>query len=279
MPLSEKQKQAIAAGTLITAAGVSGVLIYKGLAKKPSTTPPPTTPPPTKPASCSVDSDCPTGYICSAGKCVVNPLAGIPSAIDAISYPTSIIQLYGFYFTTSGLAITPNFTLQVNPLLNNFNSPYTVGFNSQAAVFTVVDALNRGVPNVSVDLSANNLVDDQGGTLTIDGNPATTVQTKKTDANGRVTFLVGYRINNFATLLNYHIFHCCIFVLVAPVCGPTMNAIGDTCTAFPGTYLGYAHQGPFSTQIRVYNLTARITGTLRTAGFAVACNVQSKALW
>jgi len=254
LPLSERERKAIAAGAIIAGASAAGILVYKALAERPTTPPPPTIPPtPIIPPT--------------------PPGPNLPVGVEAILYPTSIVQFYGFYYTAPNIV---DRVLQVNALTGFNGPPWPTGLVRQRAVFKVVDAAGAGVPNIDVDCYANNLTDDQGGMLTIDGNRATTVQTKKSNANGEVVFLIGYQTNNVSKLCALHTFHCCIFILITPVCFENI-CVGERCEI--PKYIGYAAQGPVSTQIRVYNITARMSGTVRSTGFAVGCNMQSKALW
>jgi hypothetical protein len=201
------------------------------------------------------------------------PGANLPVGIVAEVYPTSLTQLIGFF----GVGEVGNIVLEADPLLTFNEPPISYGLNTQQVIFKVVDATGKGVPNISVDCFANNLTDDQGGMLTIEGNPATTVATKVTDANGEVMFLIGYQMHDYSTLCGLHKFTCCTSLLFGLSCGGELCVGQGVCTGESVPH--YTTKGPVSTQVRVYNVTGRMTGTIRTAGFAIGCNAQSQVMW
>lgn len=249
--VSEKTKKAVIIGGTIAAAAVAGALVYKALAKPSTVITPPPSIPPTPP---------------SAGP-------SIPVGVEAINYPTSLIQYYGFYYP-------PMTTLQyweLVSLVSIGNNVYTTGAILAKAIFKVVDATGAGVSGIQVDCWANALTDDQGGQIDIEGASASVDSpvTKTTDANGEVYFLIGYHLTDFSTILAQHNFGCC---LLGSRVGPL--GLGGHC----GNY-GLLPTAPcYSlknavTQPRIYTVTAGIHGTVLQANFAVGLHVESEALW
>jgi len=238
----------IGGGVIITAVGIVVVVRAKVTAPAPTPIPVPT-PAPT-------------------------PVPGIPAAIEMPAYPTSLSQLYGFYYWMAS-PVSPQF-LYVNALTSFMGPPYPQGGVTAEAVFRVVDAAGRGVPNVAVLVWSVPTRDDQSGILLIDDVQRSEVEALRllTLSNGEVHIRLGYQLTNIKILEDRHSFGCCV---------PWGRAgdidVGQSCELPPPLAWICYRQRDARTDPKVYTVNARIEGTIKTNAFGVTCQAIGKALW
>jgi len=238
----------IAGGVIITAVGV--VLAAKAKVLPPIAPPPEGIPPPPIPP--------PEG------------IPAIPAAIEFTVYPTSLNQLYGFYYTAPSPMAR---VLEVKALTSFVGPPWPEGLITERAVMRVVDAAGRGVPNVAVLIWSVPTHDDQNGQLSIDGSPRNEVEALRylTDANGEIQIFITYELLSVITLEDKHDFGCCILgVRVQDI------DVGQACSI--PSYVCYS-QKDARTDIKIYTVNARIEGTVKSNAFAFSCQAIGKALW
>jgi hypothetical protein len=203
--------------------------------------------------------------------------SGIPVAIHATNYQTSLAQLYAFW--VQGLNLLTG-KLHVDSVINfqtSGHAPVNLGSISVLAQFKVVDASGNGVPGVSVQISSNMSSDDQGGELLIDGVSVSAAQPKTTDENGNVYWYLSYRMNDFSGLCKLHGMCCAMWVLLGAI-NLGGICVGGECTN-PAFVDYWKTKGPVYTQNRVYTITATMVGTTLQASFAMACQAESEAVW
>lgn len=260
MPLTDEQKDAIAAGAVIIGGAGLAYSLYKVFAAPTKKNPnvPVTRPSPILPI---------TGPNLPPGP-------GLPVGIEAVVYSTTFTQYYGFYYTSPNVLARE---LLINPLVSLSGPPYTTGFVVQIITFRVVDASGNGVPNVPVTCYGNLAGDDQHGQINIDGAVATVYQpvTKNTDANGEVSFALRYVNTDPRFLCGLHDVGCCIQILFASIRSRNI-CVGDICDI--PSFICYANK-KVSTQSRIYTITAEISGTVKQTAISVACHFESQMLW
>jgi hypothetical protein len=126
----------------------------------------------------------------------LGPPTYLPTAIKIIGYPTTMVQLYGFYYTMP----TPVSLqcLAVNPLLSWEGPPYPVGIITYTLTAKLVDAMGRGVPNQPLLFWSTPTRDDQTGVFWIDGDERSIGNPVKkyTDQNGEASVNLQYSLTD-----------------------------------------------------------------------------------
>lgn len=199
------------------------------------------------------------------------PTPGIPATIEFPVYPTSLSQLYGFYYT---MRLPAAQILEYKALTSFRGPPYPEGQVIETAKLRVVDAAGRGVPNVAVLIWSVPTRDDQSGRLIINNSLRSEAEPLRlvTDGTGQITLNLTYLLMNIKVLEDNHSFGCCMIV------GRVHDIdVGQGC-ALPLTGICYKAKEA-QTAPRVYTVNARIEGTVKTGGFVVSCQAVGKALW
>jgi len=237
----------IAGGVIVTTVAVAAAMAK---AKPPEEAPPPEVPPPEIPPV----------------------VPAIPAAIEFPTYPTSLSQLYGFYYIMSSPILQK---LQYKALTSFKGPPYPEGIVMEYATLRVLDAAGRGVPNVAVLVWSVPTRDDQSGRLSINGAPRSEVEALRmlTNANGEIKLWLQYEILNIKLLEDRHAFGCCV-----PMIGMTNEIdVGGECGII---YRWMCYKSKDArTDVKAYTVNARIEGTVKTNLFVVSCQAIGKALW
>jgi hypothetical protein len=228
MPLTKTQKNLLVAGGLIAIGGVTAYAVAKALAK-PVAPPPEEVPPPTYP----------------------------PATIEFLNLPITIEQYY--HSILSGPYPLSQHFDDIKP----FKNPECTdqGWVTETVRGRVIDAMARGVPNITVDIYSSETPDPYNGNLFLNGatRSASTPLRLTTDNNGEFAFTVEY-----LTSIYYLAEKGC------RGCTPIGCEPAKPCfTIYPilGTWLECKHRTPGY----VYQLTAKVEGTvLSTIGVVTA---------
>lgn len=205
----------------------------------------------------------------------IPPVPGIPAVVEFVDYPTSLSQLYGFYYTMAS-PISPE-VLQVKALTSFAGPPYPEGFVTNYATLRVLDAAGRGVPNVAVLVWSVPTRDDQAGILSIAGSERPEIEALRvlTDSNGEARIWLVYDVFSNIKILEDRLgFGCCV-----PWGRAQDIDVGDNCDLPPPLAWICYRQRDARTDLKVYTVNVRIEGTVKSSLFALSCQAIGKALW
>lgn len=207
----------------------------------------------------------------------LGPPTYLPAAIKIIAYPTTMVQLYGFYYTMPTPAHPQ--CLAVNPLTSWQGPPYPVGYITYEMTAKLVDALGRGVPNQPLLFWSTPTRDDQTGVFLIDGGerPYYSPARKYTDENGEATVSLQYRLEDekVKALEDRLRFGCCM-----PFVGWIADIdVGGCCYPLAGLYIcSRADEG--RTDPRGYVVHVALEGTtLEAPPTGITCYTWGRKLW
>jgi hypothetical protein len=207
----------------------------------------------------------------------VGPPTYLPTAIKVISYPTTMVQLYGFYYTMPTI-VSPQ-CLAFHPLISWQGPPYSVGIITYEMTAKLVDAMGRGVPNQPLLFWSVPTRDDQTGVFLIDGleRPYDKPLRKYTDANGEATVALQYMLTDekIKLLEDRLRFGCC-----GPLGGWLWDIdVGDCChPILYHTICSMASEG--KTDPRSYVVHIALEGTtLEAPPTGIVCYAWGKKLW
>lgn len=201
-------------------------------------------------------------------------IPAIPATIEFSTYPSSLSQFYGFYYTMPTPVSLQ--TLCYKALTSFVGPPYPEGIRTERATLRVLDAAGRGVPNVAVLIWSSQTRDDQSGQLSINDATRSEVEALRilTDANGEISLLLTYELSNIKMLEDRNRFGCCL-----PVVGRIFEIdVGGVCAPIEGLFICYQNREA-RTDAKAYTINARIEGTVKSSLFIVACQAVGKALW
>jgi hypothetical protein len=226
MPLTKTQKNLLVAGGLIAIGGVTAYAVAKALAK-------PTAPPP--------EEVPPTYY---------------PAKLYFQNPNITLTQLYYAHTYAETINGWPNMCLGIWPV-QYYTTPWSaaIGYIYADPQLIVVDALERGVPNVEVEVWTSPVQDDQGGELRINDALASSEHPVrvKTDANGKANMRISYQAQNCEVIARRH--NC---QHITPVLIPIGYVGCGGCVPAPD-YIGYCNKD-IETTAKIYTVIARYPG-------------------
>jgi hypothetical protein len=123
---------------------------------------------------------------------------GIPYTIETVSYPSSLSQQIALMRGSGG-----NNCLNYKPAVTiNGDILSQSGYADYWAVFKVVDAAGKPVPNTPIQITCNQSTDNQGGKLLINGILLTNgaSATFKTDNDGKISVNLQYHETEPSTI-------------------------------------------------------------------------------
>jgi Cys-rich repeat protein len=299
LPLTEKQKDALLIGGLGIAGIIAGIAVARATAKVTISrkclvnsdcpagyvckygvcviAPPP---PP-----CVVDSDCPAGYVCKSGVCQPTVEVGIPFKVTPLSYSSSISQNLAFYATGS----PGNICLQCDAYISANDTVTNWGWEAYDATFQVVDAAGRGVPNITMQVWPLQSRDDQGGILYIDGEEITAGKPIKvvTDSNGVFSIFLEYRQTDAAVniLKNKSNIGCCVDLLGKRVWAGPISYPNGCCGIILWPYSlptvpCWKDSQTASSDLKLYTIHAEMVGAPAIfTEISLSAKFQSKCFW
>lgn len=198
---------------------------------------------------------------------------GIPAVVEFPIYPTSLSQLYGFYYTMA-TPLAPQ-KLQYKALTRFVGPPYPEGHVSKAAKIRVVDAAGRGVPNVAVLIWSVPTTDDQSGQLIINNSQRSEAEPLRlvTGADGEAILNMNYLLRSIVFLEDKHRFGCC-----NPFGWMHDINVGGHCGPVPAVWICRKSKDA-NTDPKAYTVNAKIEGTVKASLFVVQCLAKGRALW